>query len=275
MTIEQAELSTYGAAPVELYRFQRGVKIWTLTSADQSHDHDGETYDPAPIERSSNNDTQDLSRSELTISLPGDHEIAALYAGYPPGEVLTLTLYARHRTDVDLETAVRWNGQVINCRWREQAALADLICQPLEARLKQSGLTRPFSRTCPFDLYGDGCGLDKDSYRQAGIALTVVDGVSLTAPDAALQADGFYDGGLLTYLTPEGYFDARMITAHVGQALTLIAPMQGLAAGVSVDLYPGCNHGTGDCKTKFNNLARFGGWPFIPTQNPFNGSKVF
>lgn len=272
MTIDAAELSAYGAAPVELFRFVRGPKIWTLTSADAAHSYSGDDYAPAPIARSGQEDTANLSKRELTLTLPGDHEIPGLYAGYPPGEVVGLIIYRRHWSDVDLETVPIWSGRVINCYW--SGAVAHLVCEPIDTSLKRQGLTRPYSKNCPYDLFGLGCGLSADSFRFPA-TLSAVDGVSLTAPFAAGFPDGYFSGGMATWLSPQGYTDARMILDHTGQAITLLAPMRDLAAGIQVVLHPGCDHTTTTCKVKFNNLLNFGGWPFMPEKNPFNGTLIY
>jgi hypothetical protein len=49
----------------------------------------------------------------------------------------------------------------------------------------------------------------------------------------------------------------------------------GIAVGQAVTLYPGCDHTTTTCDGKFSNLNNYGGFPHIPTKNPFGGSPIF
>jgi len=41
-----------------------------------------------------------------------------------------------------------------------------------------------------------------------------------------------------------------------------------------VKIYPGCDRVRATCESKFDNLDNFGGFPWIPTKNPFGGSSI-
>jgi len=62
-----------------------------------------------------------------------------------------------------------------------------------------------------------------------------------------------------------------MILNHVGDTLTLLTAMAGLAVGQSVTAFAGCKRTLLDCDTKFNNLPFFFGFEWIPAKNPFDG----
>ncbi len=49
----------------------------------------------------------------------------------------------------------------------------------------------------------------------------------------------------------------------------------GLAVGVPVSVYPGCDHTLATCSAKFGNVARYGGFPYFPQKNPFGGDPIF
>ncbi|MEW6169845.1 MAG: phage BR0599 family protein [Pseudomonadota bacterium] len=66
-----------------------------------------------------------------------------------------------------------------------------------------------------------------------------------------------------------------MIVAHSADSITLAAVPPGLSVGATVVLYPGCDHTLSTCESKFGNSANFGGFPFIPTKNPFGGSPIY
>jgi hypothetical protein len=73
--------------------------------------------------------------------------------------------------------------------------------------------------------------------------------------------------------------DLRYIIDHSGTQLTLIVPLSDLTEDVNdssgdalVALYPGCDHTRETCKDKFDNLANYGGFPWIPSKNPFANS---
>ena len=65
--------------------------------------------------------------------------------------------------------------------------------------------------------------------------------------------------------------EARFIADHVGNTVTLISPLPGLA---SLDLawaYWGCDHLEATCRDKFANLVNHLGWSRLPGRNPFVG----
>ncbi len=108
----------------------------------------------------------------------------------------------------------------------------------------------------------------RDSYRTPGTVLAVT-GTTLRVAAAATQPDGYFVAGLVSTLDGQ-----RMIVGQAGDALTLIAPLPILAAGMSVELFAGCDHATATCQARFNNLAHYGGFPFIPGKNPFAGDAI-
>ena len=56
-----------------------------------------------------------------------------------------------------------------------------------------------------------------------------------------------------------------MGSAVAGTSLTLLYPLQSVpAAGDSFTVYFGCDHTPGTCQSKFNNLANFRGFPYVP-----------
>jgi hypothetical protein len=57
--------------------------------------------------------------------------------------------------------------------------------------------------------------------------------------------------------------------------ITLFSFPVGLASGAEVRAYAGCNRTLDECKTRFDNVANFGGMPFIPTKNPFGSDPLY
>jgi hypothetical protein len=69
---------------------------------------------------------------------------------------------------------------------------------------------------------------------------------------------GHLAGGLLEWVDGGGMLERRMIMTHSGNNA------------------PGCDHTTGAAGCgKFNNVANFGGFPYIPTKNPHGGGPLY
>lgn len=72
--------------------------------------------------------------------------------------------------------------------------------------------------------------------------------------------------------------DARLILSQSGDDLQLLLPFPDSILGSTVVILAGCDHTVTTCDSKFNtpsdpqsNVVNFGGFPFVPTKNPFEG----
>jgi hypothetical protein len=84
------------------------------------------------------------------------------------------------------------------------------------------------------------------------------------------SVSGGLAGGWLQ--TPEGA--RHMIVNDYGGGVELLYPVA-IEVGTEVQLTVGCDHSTATCASRFGNLDNFGGFPFIPTKNPFSGTPIF
>lgn len=265
--------------PKELYRFVEGSSVWTVTSADSSEVYNGETYVPVTIGRSEAESKNELSRANLQITVDLDNAMGRRWLKNILDEVVSLTLFSKDGADV----AVTWKGRLSSVKPEETAIT--LVFESIFTSLRRPGLRAKYQRSCPHVLYRRGCNLDKDDFAVSS-AITAVSGATVTATAAALQPDGWYNGGMIQ--GPDGAL--RFVLAHVGSTLTLIRSLdsvtEGFAnsgygngyglfyGGLAVNIYPGCDRTKETCSGKFNNLLNMGGFPFIPLKNPFGGSSI-
>jgi len=109
------------------------------------------------------------------------------------------------------------------------------------------------------------------SYDVPGAALIIG---TITSTNAATLNAHFFAAGYLA-VTHAGATQYRMIadsTASAGGQITLAltSPLvTAPSAGDIVALYPGYDGQAETAINTFNNYANFGGFPFIPTGNPF------
>lgn len=272
MTYSAQELSLHGGEPVELYQFVYATKAWRYTSADEQQTHLANLYTPAEIKRSSVDQSQDINRNNLKLDVHGSLDVAQLFIVYPPAEPLMLTIFRQHRTDAGSETVAIWQGRVLGVEWKNNVAV--MTCESVFTSLKRAGLRRHYQASCPHVLYGTRCNVVKSSYETID-AVSSIAGNVVTVSAAASQVDGYYDGGVLVFVDGEAVTHKRAILDHTGQNLTLTNSIVGLTTSDNVTVIAGCGHNLSDCENKFNNLVNYGGFPFVPGVNPFNGSTIF
>lgn len=257
------EASRHGLAPVELYEFRQGARAWRYTSGDAPVWHLGVEYSPRAIARGAVRHTGEVGTGTLEVTLPRTDDLVAEFIGYLPPSAIALTVFRLQRQAALGDVA--FTGEVASVS--HVGAVATLRCVSVETLLARTAPGLAYQSPCNWVLYGAGCGVSAEAHRVDGTA-AVVERTTLRVAAAAAHPDGWFTRGWVANATGE----RRYIAAHAGNLLTLVAPFNALAAGAAVALYPGCAHDETACRTKFDNLVHFLGFPRMPSRNPFTGT---
>lgn len=265
--------------PVELYRLFLGTQVWAFTSSDHRVVYNGEVYLPEAIGRGKMELKNELSKASLDVSLDLTHDLSHLLMRTFPLQTLGITLFIQ--TGSGTNTA--WKGRLASKK--PSSTALKLTFESIFTSLRRPGLRARYQKACRHALYARGCNLDPEAFALPGL-LQNVDGVLVTVPEAAAQIDGYYVGGMLR--APDGTLG--YIVGHTGSLITLQQIHYSLIdafantgwgmnygndwGGLEVKLYPGCDHLRLTCKDKFNNLDNYGGFDWLPTRNPMDGSSI-
>jgi uncharacterized phage protein (TIGR02218 family) len=134
-------------------------------------------------------------------------------------------------------------------------SLLDLLTAQMPRRLFQAGCTH---------IFGDAmCGFDRSS-RRADITSA---GGGQSRIDCGLTPDPptLYDGGTIIGTSGPNAGFQRTISRLVGGSVYVLDPyIFPITPGETFELLPGCDHTLATCQNVFDNLARFGGFPYIP-----------
>ena len=267
MSYEAQELSTDSGQPLELFVFQQGLQSWRYTSSEQAVVILGVPYESSPIIRSGVSQLNDISGVTMSLTFPRDHEFAAMFLGFSPELVTTVTVFRVHATDNANELNVYWKGRVITGKASNNELT--LECESVFTSMRRVGLRARYQLNCRHALYSFSCGVAKEAHKVSGV-INTISGITLTSLAAATQPSGWFTGGMV--ILPSG--GARFITAHTGTQLTLSRPFVEYVMGSNIDIYPGCDHLRTTCSSKFSNVLNFGGFPYIPSTNPFSGKSI-
>lgn len=264
----------------ELYRIVLDTNVWTWTSANEAVEHNGETYTPTPIARAQIEDTSDIHRANLRLTVPRTNPVAAIYLRSVPDHLASVTIFKQDESG----TGVHWKGRIAVVR--ASGSEATIECESVFTSLRRHGLRARYQRSCRHLLYHRGCRLDRADFATVG-APSALDstGTVVAIPQATLEADGWYLGGILDF---DGTL--RFIARHVGTVITIQRAIDGLAEALAnhgygnsygkfygdltVTIHPGCDRTIKTCRDKFDNLANYGGFPWIPSRNPIDGSSI-
>lgn len=255
-----------------------GPTVWTMTSGTEEVDYPSGTddamehYVPTSMGRGGITLKNELTKANMDVRIPLDHPLAVLLLGSWLETVTTITVFRQRASG----TSVIWKGRLTACT--PDDAFAKLVFESIYTSMRRPGLRARYQKSCRHPLYGRGCWLDPEDFAQVATMDAIgVDGRSIISPEAALQVDGFYTGGMVK--APDGTL--TYITSHAGTDLLLNRLSAGLAAafgetgpGTPITLYPGCDHSYATCAAKFNNDDDYGGFDHIPTKNPMGGSSI-
>lgn len=268
MTYSNYETALEQGTPVELYKFTQVGGTWRYCSCANEVQYLSNVYIPSSIVRDNIKQTTDTFKEAINITFPKSNEFASQYLTYPPDSVTTLTIYRGHLEDIDSQFIAYWKGRVVGAK--TSAGSITLQCESVFTSVRRVGLRARFEYNCRHALYSVGCKVSKELHKVTGTIVSVTDAMNFTVAEADAASDGYYNAGIIVF--EDG--TQRFITNHVGPNLTIARPYSGLVGGLSVDLYPGCDHTKEVCLSKFNNLDNFGGFPWIPIINPYGGSSI-
>ena len=269
MTYAEKESSAFEAFPREIYTFRRGTNVWRYTSADVDLDVAGVIFTAIPMSRGNIEQTLEMARSSLKVNISRDAPFCSQFRGSPPTNVIDLTLQRFH--DGLAEYITIWLGRVTNVVFHENDA--ELNCEPVYTSLKRPVLRMRYQTGCPHVLYGGSCGVQRSSYAVTG-ALIGATGTTLQSSMFAAKPDKYFAGGYVDWDSGTD-IQRRFILSHTGSSITINLPFAGIQGTATVTAYPGCDHLLLTCNDKFNNVDNYGGQPFYPGKNPYNGTSIF
>jgi uncharacterized phage protein (TIGR02218 family) len=119
-----------------------------------------------------------------------------------------------------------------------------------------------YSPTCLHTLYDSGCGLTSSSFSAAG-TVGASSTASLINTNIAVLAHA--QGSIVFSSGANANLRATVRSAVAGVSLSLMYPLPEIpAVGDAFTVYYGCDHTRGTCQSRFDNLANFRGFPFVP-----------
>lgn len=176
--------------------------------------------------------------------------------------------------DTSLGCLLWFYGQVAECEVgrsriaiRVKSMMNLLAVQQMPRRLYQSSCNH---------VFGDAmCGYERVLGRNAAGISTGIGAVTIAALTGSTQARiatdfspnpaTAYDEGTITALSGANSGAKRTIAALDDGAVRLLKPwLSPVSAGDMFQLLPGCDHTTQTCQTVLHNIARYGGFPYIP-----------
>ena len=278
MSYGTLESSRHSGKPIKLFLFRGSQNIghFAYCDGEQPFTRDGITYQPWPIKHDDINNSGNLDKSDLTVTMALGSDMDALFVAYPSSQVINLTIFEGHIGDVNIPAnyPAIWVGRTAGGSF--DGFELQITGNPISTSIRRPGLRRMYQIGCPHVLYGDQCQANKAAATSSRI-VSVISGrtITLTVPLAA-PVDRFI-GGLLEWDDPvTGWHELRTITKinPAGTMVTIRGIPKGLSVTQTVTVARGCNRQMSGCN-QHGNIFNYGGQPFIPLENPLSQKNQF
>lgn len=242
---------------------RRDGVVLGICELDRDVVHDGVTY----ISGAGYTPTVLTSSADLAVNNADVEGILSL-AGVARDDIAA-GLYDKARIELRLFDYV--GGTVVkilavghwgNVTLREDSFVAEF--RSLAQGLQQT-IGRSYTPTCTAELGDDRCKVDIGTLTEAGLVAGVTDPRTIVDP-ARIEADGFWRGGLIEFLDgpAEGFRMEVKDSASSGVLVLFQALPVSPQVGDAYSLSPGCDKTFSTCKSRYDNVVNFRGYPHIP-----------
>jgi uncharacterized phage protein (TIGR02218 family) len=151
-----------------------------------------------------------------------------------------------------------WLGEVKLIGGKYQAELRGLH------DLLQRPFGKIYSPECRYALGDTGCKINLASFTVTGSVTSTTDAAHFTDTSRS-EADNSFNYGLLTWASGANAGLSMEVKSFVSKQFTLWLPMpNAVAVGNTYSVYKGCDKRFATCQSVFNNVANFGGFPYLP-----------
>lgn len=173
---------------------------------------------------------------------------------------------------IDRAFLADWSQPIVGSLWMFSGKVSDVWPTRTQIRLAVKsdleGLNVLLPRNlyqpkCMHSLYDTGCGVSKAAYKATG---TAASGSTVSLVKCGLtQNAGWFDRGVVTFTSGAIAGLTRTIRSYTPGNIVLSLPLPyAPAVGDAFEAYPGCDRLQGTCEGKFNNKAKFKGFPYVP-----------
>lgn len=244
---------------INMYRVTVGSNQWYYTSGEYDVSTGIYDYLAKPLKRTDL--SFDMSTTEVTLTIPGDLAPFELFKYSTP--LIPFTVEIMEYPSMNSA----FTGNVLSCSFDSVKGIAKVKLGSNRALDGSTAPARTFGTTCSYELFSSACGVSKASHA------AVIGTGSMSQTDNVLYVPGLgaygattFSGGYLE--TTEG--ESQYIVSQSSDYVTLLGSLTTLGDSSAITFYKGCDKQHTTCNSKFGNIARFGGFPFIPFINPYS-----
>lgn len=271
MSYQQYDTSVNDSAPIECYKFIGPTGEYRYTDNAEPVTVGGEVYTPLPITRTAF-DISSVVDTQMTMdfNIPATSELAQIYCFKTTPEMMTVEVRSVHRgDDWGLNWRMEWIGFSLDTSVSGNWATIR-TGSVIQSKLKVNIASIVYQRLCNHVLFDARCKVNRANWTLTA-DVTRVQGQLITVDNDGTGDGELTSGEIVVVRTGE----RRSIYSNNDNIITISYPFVDIENGDSVELVFGCDHKRlGHCRTRFNNVENYGGFDFIPVENPFTDLHV-
>lgn len=251
--IVKTQLPTFA----ELYDFYFPQYVINVTNYPKNISYNNTTYIATVMQRSEFTAEKGNKREiTVTFATKESSSLDFLVANVPKIRLVLRRLFLPTQS---IKTLFVGEGEAVGVEGRTVTFKAEDILMLNQTLVPQV----VYSAYCNATLYDGYCGVLNINFRD--VTTVSASGSVIKASIFGSKPADWYTYGYVEY---NGKY--RMITKHdqPNSQCYLHMPFDENIDGQQVIVYAGCDKTPATCQNKFNNLARFKGFPYIPTKNP-------
>ena len=270
--------SFYSSSPTLLFKIYRQGVYYYYSNSKKAIEYDSNTYEPENINVKDSlqiNDSQLDSNLTVQIATSSQliEDLKLSYDNYP----FNIEIYRIQNRDAGTAEQM-WKSNISSFTITDYK-MSSLMCEGFLSESYTNALTRIFATGCRHILYDNskfGCKVNKLNHETSDTILAIITNRKIRFSMSTERNPDYFIGGIIDF----GDNIIRDITNTTRMddggthyyTLTLIKPIPNtIEVGDAIKLYPGCKHNSDDCINKFNNIDNFGGYEYIPRNNPHTG----
>lgn len=266
------ESSTEQGNSIELYKFTCGPNTWQWCNGDKQVTWRGKTYTPIAISNGGMTQSGDASNDETVVTLPSSTGLVEMLFADVPSIPVTMIMRKKHFDSTDAPIVMI--AELANFGRDENADMAKLTFGILTGTFNRSGARMAWSRQCQHALYDRNCKVNPNDHKFM-IEIDKIRGNRIESSDLKMHKAGKFDNGYIEWTNTYGITQRRAVDNNGGIYMTLYGRLGGLAEGMTIAVYRGCERTTKVCDNIFNNLPNYGGVNFMSGKSPFEGDPTW
>lgn len=253
----------------EIYEITYGQKTYYYTNLDYNFIFNGIEYESKTISRSNIMRNENVIAGEMTLTLPKNDEVSLIFRDNNMFSPVFIKLYGIVKGDVTNSKTLLYTGYINSSK--TDVAVTEFNCNTNEQFATKQIIRYRYGPNCQNDVYDQKCLLNKENFKTTTKIINAINKkTTITIDSGHGKPDGYFKNGFIK----KGNINSSTIIEHTGDTLTLFHPFSDVNIGDEIELFPGCNRTSDECKNKFNNYENYFGFDNVPNKNPMNGGII-